>query len=194
MRRDSWSTPDHFDPGKGLPGHLVDPAGPWAWARVAPEFWAPPRTIGPQNESPGRGGQNRGPWEPRRSGLGELVDPVRPRTNARVTRFRWSTLQARGTALETPGTAGRHHGPSDKGPRPRTAGRPHGPSGPVPSHPGELFNPAGNRTRATRPRELLVPAGRRTQARVARESWSDQLSWAILQALGSAPESPGISS
>ena len=93
---------------------MVDPAGPWAWARVAPEFWAPPRTIGPQNESPGRAAQNLGPWEPRRSGLGELVDPVRPRTNAQVTRFRWSTLQARGTALETPGTAGQPRLPADQ--------------------------------------------------------------------------------
>ena len=132
---------------------------------------------------------------------------MRPRTNARVTRFRWSTLQARGTLLETPGTAGRHHGPSDKGPRPRTAGRPRGPSGTVPNHPGELFNPAGNRTRVTRPRELLVPAGHWTQAewpvragqtscpgRSCRPSDPRQSRPGYLvdpRGLGSWPESPG---
>ena len=158
VTRDSWSTPRGFGPGPDSGGTAGRPRTTLTRAKVSRDIWSTPRALGhgresprssghphgpsDQNGSPGRARQNRGPWEPRRCGLGELVDPVRPRTNARVTRFRWSTLQARGTALETPGTAGRHHGPSDKGPRPRTAGRPHGPSGTVPSHPGELFNPA----------------------------------------------------
>ena len=74
-------------------------------------------------------------------------------------------------SLLTPNTSGHFH-------LTRWAGRHRVPSGMGPSHPGELFNPASNRTRATRPRELVVPAGPRTQAGVVRESWSDQMSWA----------------
>ena len=153
------------DLGKVPPGYLVEPTGPWAWARVIPEVWSTPWAIGPEHNSPGRAGQNCGPSEPCRSGLGELVDHVRSRSNALVTRVRWSTLQALGPWLESPGTAGLPHGPTDQGPShpgqlvtppalgckrewPGTAGPPCRPSDPGPSHPGQLVNPAGPRARA----------------------------------------------
>ena len=52
-----------YDKGKGAPGHLVDPAVPWAWA-----------------QSPQKSGRPRGPSDTIASNLRVLVDPEGPRT------------------------------------------------------------------------------------------------------------------
>ena len=49
------------DQGPCIQGQLVDPAGPWGLARVAPESCSTPQDIGPKLELPWRAGGTCGP-------------------------------------------------------------------------------------------------------------------------------------
>ena len=173
-------------PGPSRGGQLVDPAGPWTYARIPRDCWSTPQAIGSERESqwtqqvhgpmpeyPGTAGRPHGPLDLSTIRLGELFDP-----------------RALGHRPELPGTAGRHRGPS----------------GPGLSRPGRLIDPAGLLTSSRvswgscstpralgpgpewpvtagqprkvsdkdprRPGQLIDPAGPRTQPQVARESWS----------------------
>ena len=86
----------------GRPGHLVEPAGPQAWARVFQENWSKKRAIdqstsrpgvlmdtvglGEDCESLGRAGRHRGLSEPCARRMGQLVDTADHRTRDRVAR------------------------------------------------------------------------------------------------------------
>ena len=111
-------------------GHLVDPAGTWARARVTRETWLTPGALGRGHESPRRVCRPRGPSVQSAMHPEKLVDGVGPRTKARVARDNWSNTWTLRLERDTPGLAGLARGPSDPGP----------------SGPGELVDPAGHRT------------------------------------------------
>ncbi|RKM63574.1 hypothetical protein C0984_19375, partial [Clostridioides difficile] len=66
----------HWNTAPGRPGHLVEPAGPQAWARVSRESWS---TMWAIDRSASR--------------LGMLVNPAGPRNRALVARESWWTTR-----------------------------------------------------------------------------------------------------
>ena len=79
----------HWNQAPGRLGHLVEPPGPQAWARVSRDSWWTLRTIGPGPEWPRTAGRHRGT-----SGMG----PSLPDT--------WPTPRAIGSGRKSPRTAG----------------------------------------------------------------------------------------
>ena len=85
------------------PEWLVNTAGPWAQAQIAPESWSTLQGIGPGPESPGRAGRCPGPSNPSTSGLEELLEPAPSQTRDQVGWDGWST---RGTSDPGPSWMG----------------------------------------------------------------------------------------
>ena len=170
------------DHGPSLQGEPVDPAHYRSRAQVARDSWSTPRALGPERESSGRVGRLRGSSDMAPSRPGELFDTACSGTWPQVPRDMWSSPRAIGAGSESSGTVGRPWRPS--GPSRIAwenwsttrafrheheslgrAGRHRGPLDRGPSHPPELVDPAGYRSRV----------------RVTRESWSTP------RALGTGP-------
>ena len=114
------------DPGQSYPGHLVEPAGPKAWAQVTLGSWSNRRPSGSRPIHPG-----------------QLVDSVGPRIWARITREGWSNTRVAQDSRWTPRALGpKHDSPENAGPH-------RGPLYPVPRCLGQLVGPVGHRTWAS---------------------------------------------
>ena len=168
------STPRALVHGPSVQAQLDNTAGPWTWAQVAQERWSSQRALGPVPSSCGTTSKSRVPSDPGRGhpvqlvepGLsrpGQLVNTVYPRTRAQVTQHSSSTPWYLGYGPESPRISGQNHEPSD----------------PFSGTPGQLFDPAGLRTRDVSSGHLVDTTGRRTRARVPRDSRSAP--WAHVQ-------------
>ena len=133
---------------------------------------------------------------------GQLVDPAGLQAQAGVTLESYSNPQAIGHEHDTPGKAGRTRGRSDPGPSglrqlvehvaigpksesPGTAGQHRGALDHSASRPGQLVDPAGNRTLPGLQGQLVEPEGLLTRAPMAQDSWLTS------RALGRKCEWPG---
>ena len=130
VTRDSWSSPRAIgqmrewprtagqylrpsDPGQTHPGHLVEPVGPRARARVTRDSWSTPWVLEFGHESPGKAGQtfgsprteggHRGPSDPSMIHPRMLVHTAGPRTRSLRARDSWPTLQTGDQSPSGPG-------------------------------------------------------------------------------------------
>ena len=93
----------HWNQAPGRLGHLVEPPGPQAWARVSRGSWSTPWAQGHGPGAPGPAGRPRGHWNPAPGRPGHLVEPMGPGNRVRVARDSWSAPRALDTGPSHPG-------------------------------------------------------------------------------------------